>query len=243
MLTSVAVWWLFGVASLAVVVWWLRGRAKGARRAPQAASKPSFPVSLARKAADAPVQAVTPRSYKTKNVGNDASARPWETQAAAFAPEQASSPGEGSSLLAAQTPSGNAVPQTPWGVPGDFDVETFLQASKANFTRLQDAWDHGDMSSLRAMMTDGMLDQIKTQLQERERFSGGQVNKTDVVMLNAQLLGIEELDGCFLASVEFSGLIREDVSAGPNLFREIWNITRLKEGAEGWLVSGVQALQ
>ncbi len=234
MLISVAGWWLFGVASLAAVVWWLRGRAKGARRAAQGASKPFSSVPSARMAANAPVQAVTPRSYKTKNVGNDASARPWETQPAALAPEQAGSPGDGPSLLAAQTP---------WGIPSDFDVETFLQASKVNFTRLQDAWDHGDMSSLRAMMTDGMLEQIKTQLQEREHFSGGQVNKTDVVMLNAQLLGIEELDGCFLASVEFSGLIREDASAGPNLFREIWNITRLKEGAEGWLVSGVQALQ
>jgi predicted lipid-binding transport protein (Tim44 family) len=46
-----------------------------------------------------------------------------------------------------------------------------------------------------------------------------------------------------MASVEFSGLIREDLSAGPSSFREVWNMTRTKEGADGWLVAGVQALQ
>jgi predicted lipid-binding transport protein (Tim44 family) len=46
-----------------------------------------------------------------------------------------------------------------------------------------------------------------------------------------------------MASVEFSGMIREDASAGPNPFREVWNITRPKSGSGGWLVAGVQALQ
>jgi predicted lipid-binding transport protein (Tim44 family) len=108
---------------------------------------------------------------------------------------------------------------------------------------LQAAWDRSDIASLRAMMTDGMLEQIKSQLAEREQASGASVNKTEVVMLEARLLGIEELDSDYMASVEFSGLIREDASAGPNPFREIWNITRPKSGPGGWLVAGVQALQ
>jgi predicted lipid-binding transport protein (Tim44 family) len=87
-----------------------------------------------------------------------------------------------------------------------------------------------------------MLEQIRHQLAEREQSVGG-VNKTEVVMLEAQLLGIEELHGEYMASVEFSGLIREDASAGPNPFREVWNITRPKDGPGGWLVAGVQALQ
>ena len=128
-------------------------------------------------------------------------------------------------------------------MPAGFDAEGFLKASKANFISLQDAWDRSDIPSLRAMMTDGMLEQIKGQLAERERAGGSAVNKTEVVMLDAQLLGIEELDDEYMASVEFSGLIREDVSAGPNPFREVWNITRPKSGPGGWLVAGVQALQ
>ena len=62
-------------------------------------------------------------------------------------------------------------------------------------------------------------------------------------MLEAQLLGIEELDGEYLASVEFSGMIREETSAGPSPFREVWNMTKPKDGKSGWLVAGLQALQ
>ena len=84
---------------------------------------------------------------------------------------------------------------------------------------------------------------IKTQLAEREQHTGGAPNQTEVVMLEAHLLGIEELDQAYMASVEFSGLIREDASSGPNPFREVWNITRPQQGPGGWLVAGVQALQ
>src|SRR5690606_28647889 len=97
--------------------------------------------------------------------------------------------------------------------------------------------------SLRAMMTDDMLEQIKQQLADREKTAGNAVNKTEVVVLEAQLLGIEEQETEYMASEEFSGLIREDESAGPNPSREVWNITRPKSGPGGWLVAGVQALQ
>lgn len=179
----------------------------------------------------------TPRSYSPQNVGNDASARPWERSGPASLdtahPSAAGGSMIGSALMGRQT----------WGVPADFDVEGFLKASKANFVSLQDAWDHSDIPALRAMMTDGMLDQIRSQLAERESANAGSVNKTEVVMLEARLLGIEELDDSYMASVEFSGMIREDASSGPNPFREVWNITRPKAGSGGWLVAGVQALQ
>ena len=38
-------------------------------------------------------------------------------------------------------------------------------------------------------------------------------------------------------------MIREDPSAGPRPFREVWNMTKPKSGSNGWLVAGVQALQ
>jgi predicted lipid-binding transport protein (Tim44 family) len=94
-------------------------------------------------------------------------------------------------------------------------------------------------------MTDEMAGEIKSQLAQRGVQMGvkaDQVNKTDVVMLDAQLLGIEEMATEYMASVEFSGMIREDVSAGPAPFREVWNMTKSKNGG-GWLVAGVQALQ
>jgi predicted lipid-binding transport protein (Tim44 family) len=38
-------------------------------------------------------------------------------------------------------------------------------------------------------------------------------------------------------------MIREQPSAGPNPFREVWNMSKPKSGSAGWLVAGVQALQ
>lgn len=180
---------------------------------------------------DSQLDPFTPRGYSAHNVGNDASARPWEQHPAMTEPDVGPMNGQ-----ALDGTSG-------WGVPDSFDVVGFLKASKANFVSLQAAWDRSDIAALRAMMTDGMLEQIKVQLAEREQIQGEAANQTDVVMLEARLLGIEEVGPGYLASVEFSGLIREEASAGPNPFREVWNITRAKSGPGGWLVAGVQALQ
>jgi predicted lipid-binding transport protein (Tim44 family) len=44
-----------------------------------------------------------------------------------------------------------------------------------------------------------------------------------------------------LASVEFSGLIREDVEAQAETFKEVWNMSLSKTPNSGWLVAGIQA--
>jgi predicted lipid-binding transport protein (Tim44 family) len=93
------------------------------------------------------------------------------------------------------------------------------------------------------MMTDEMLVEIRNQMAERDRQPLATAQKTEVVMLEAQLLGIEELAGEYMASVEFSGMIREEPSAGPSPFREVWNMVKPKDGSAGWLVAGVQAMQ
>jgi predicted lipid-binding transport protein (Tim44 family) len=183
-------------------------------------------------------QAITPKNYNPENVGNDASARPWERSNMAFDAGKGGSAAVGGSMIGSSLMGSQA-----WGVPAGFDADGFLKACKANFLTLQDAWDRSDIQNLRAMMTDEMLDQIKVQLSERESHTGAVANKTEVQMLDAKLLGIEELTDVYMASVEFSGMIREDVSAGASPFREVWNMTKPRNGAGGWLVAGVQALQ
>lgn len=183
-------------------------------------------------------QATTPKNYNPENVGNDASARPWERSNMVFDAGKGGVAAAGGSMIGSTLMGSQA-----WGVPAGFDADGFLKACKANFLTLQDAWDRSDIQNLRAMMTDEMLDQIKVQLSERESHTGAVANKTEVQMLDAKLLGIEELTDVYMASVEFSGMIREDVSAGASPFREVWNMTKPRNGAGGWLVAGVQALQ
>lgn len=177
-----------------------------------------------------------PATYRPENVGNDASARPWERSTTSF--EALNAPQASGSMIG----SGLGGSQS-WGIPEGFDTEGFLKSAKGNFVSLQAAWDKSDIDALRVMMTDGMLKEIQAQLAEREVHPGGPVNLTDVVMIDAQLLGIEDLGDSYMASVEFSGMIREEPSSGPSPFREVWNMTKSKSGNSGWLVAGVQALQ
>ncbi len=175
------------------------------------------------------------KQYNPAKVGNDASARPWEGQTTSF---DGSAAAETGSMIGA----GLRGPQG-WGIPDGFDVAGFVDAAKRNFISLQDAWDRSDITMLRSMMTDAMVAEIRSQLAEREAQFPGQSNKTEVVMLEAQLLGIEEMADAYMASVEFNGMIREEPSAGPSPFREVWNMTKSKTGGSGWRVAGVQALQ
>jgi predicted lipid-binding transport protein (Tim44 family) len=217
---------LVAMLIMMAVGWFMRSRQGGARQG----ARP-----LAYQGAAAGAQPA-PGAYRVENVGNDASARPWERnstsfEAAKYAPAQGSMIGVGISGI------GN------WSVPADFDAEGFIKAAKANFVTMQAAWDRSDLAALRVMMTNDMVREIRVQLTEREAHSGGTANNTEVVMLEGKLLGIEDLGEDYMASVEFSGMIREQPSAGPSPFREVWNLTKPKDGSTGWLVAGVQALQ
>lgn len=224
---------LMAMALMAALSWFMRRRNSGVGQA-------SSPFALQGATAGPAGQAPVPASYRPENVGNDASARPWERNAAAFdgtvaGVANAATSGSmiGSGLSGSQT----------WGIPEGFDSEGFLKAAKANFVSLQAAWDKSDIPALRVMMTDTMLKEIQAQLAEREAYTGGPVNQTEVVMIEAHLLGIEDLGDEYMASVEFTGMIREEPSSGPSPFREVWNMIKPKNGRNGWLVAGVQALQ
>ena len=221
---------LLAMAALAVFKMVMRSR-KGAAPAMQGGA----PFAFQGAGATSPGDATVPRNYSPDKVGNDASARPWEGNGMAFDAARQNQGGSmiGSALAGSQN----------WGVPAGFDAAGFIEAAKRNFTTLQAAWDRSDVDTLRSMMTDGMLGEIRTQLAERESHRGDQPNHTEVLMIEAQLLGIEDVGDAYMASVEFSGMIREELSSGPSPFREVWNMTKAKAGASGWLVAGVQALQ
>jgi predicted lipid-binding transport protein (Tim44 family) len=221
-------------ALLALVIMMAVGWFMRSRKAAQSQNTASSPFAFQGASAS---NAQTLNSYRPENVGNDASARPWERNSTAFEALKPA-PGAGASMIG----SGLSGSQS-WGVPDGFDAEGFLRSAKANFVSLQAAWDKSDINALRVMMTDTMLQEIQSQLADRDVHTGGPVNLTDVVMIEAQLLGIEDTGAGYMASVEFSGMIREEPSAGPSPFREVWSMTKSKTGNSGWLVAGVQALQ
>lgn len=137
--------------------------------------------------------------------------------------------------LQAEPASGTAAPV---GVPPGFDVPAFLRHAKTYFIRLQDAWDKADINDIREFTTPEMFGELRLQLHER----GASPNKTDVVSLDAELLGIETTANDYLASVKFSGMIRESENTSPEPFTEIWNLSKPLSGQGGWVLAGIEQL-
>jgi predicted lipid-binding transport protein (Tim44 family) len=121
-------------------------------------------------------------------------------------------------------------------VPAGFDTEAFVRNAKVYFVRLQDAWDRGNTNDIREFTTPEMFAEVKLDVEAR----GSAPNRTDVVQLNADVLGVEDRPHEYLASVRFHGLIRESEGSAAEPFVEIWNLSKQKTGNEGWLLAGIQ---
>lgn len=122
------------------------------------------------------------------------------------------------------------------GLPADFDSEGFLRQAKLYFVRLQAANDRGDMEDIRQFTTPEVAAEIQLQYQER----GRSVQQTDVVRLEAGLLDLATESNRYVASVRFSGQLREDANAAPEDFVEVWHLLKPIDGSHGWLVAGIQ---
>jgi len=129
-----------------------------------------------------------------------------------------------------------ATTTTAWTIPTGFDVAGFESAAKQNFMLLQGAWDRADTATLSNMMTDAMLKEIQQQLTARD---ATQVYRTAVISLAVKILGIEETESNYMASVEFTGTIQDTIGAEAEAFEEVWNMTKSKS-AGGWLLAGIQ---
>ena len=132
-----------------------------------------------------------------------------------------------------------AVPAAPvdekWFIPGDFDTSSFLAHAKAQFVEIQAVWDSGDLDKLREFMTDDLIAEVKPEILARNPG-----NVTEVVLLNAELLGIEAVSGGHLASVRYSGMLREAKDTEAFRFEEVWNL--YKGDNTGWLLAGIQQI-
>ena len=116
--------------------------------------------------------------------------------------------------------------------------ELLLSAARQCFLELQAAWDRGDVEGLRRRTTAHMLDDLLQELTMR----GDGLNRTDVVTLDASLLTLEKWDGCYVANVQFSGMIRESADLGAAPFKEVWMLTSAEGEAPDWRLARQQAL-
>lgn len=81
-----------------------------------------------------------------------------------------------------------------------------------------------------------MAAEIQMQFQERDQ----QAQVTDIMRLDAELLDVSGEANRALASVRFSGQIREEANAKPEAFSEVWHLTKPLDGSRGWAIAGIQ---
>jgi len=151
----------------------------------------------------------------------------------AAAPAAAAAPVE--AAVAAQ-PVPAAPADAAWFIPADFDTSAFLANAKQQFVLIQSVWDSGDIEKLSEYLTDDLVAEFKPQIQARQ----GKAESTEVVLLNAELLGIEAVTGGHLASVRYSGMLREAPGTEAFRFEEVWNL--YKGEGSGWLLAGIQQI-
>jgi predicted lipid-binding transport protein (Tim44 family) len=120
-------------------------------------------------------------------------------------------------------------------IPG-FEKEPFLRVAKSSFIRLQAANDAGDLDDIRDFTTPELYAEIAMQIHERK-----EPQKTEVVSVNASLYEAVVEGDWEIASVRFTGLIREEAGANPVPYDELWHVRKKAGDAKGaWLIMGIQ---
>ena len=123
-------------------------------------------------------------------------------------------------------------------IPTGLDVESLLAAAQAQFLRLQSAWDRSDLEALRRMTTPQMCQSLIEQMPQH----GEPANCTEFLEVRATMFAFEVVAGAYLASIEFSGLVRESPWTQPVPFKELWLLVPSQSGDERWLLAGQQVL-
>lgn len=120
--------------------------------------------------------------------------------------------------------------------PDWFDGHSFIEGAKTHFIRLQAAWDRADFRDIREYTTPQLFAEL-----QRERGHLGGTQYTEVVRLQAELLTLQREEDMAVASIRFSGLIREEEKGVAQEFNEVWHIQHPWASAEGdWYIAGIQ---
>lgn len=128
-------------------------------------------------------------------------------------------------------------PRVPINVPAGFKIEPFLRSAKTSFIRLQAANDAQDLDDIREYTTPEVFAEISMQMREREE----EPRKTEVLLVNAELLEVVTEGDLASASVRFTGRIREEPGQAPVSLDEVWHVQKnLKDPKSVWLIAGIQ---
>lgn len=157
------------------------------------------------------------------------------------APRGPASPGQPDlwARMRSDAPSEQAdsgAPSNASSIPANFDQADFLRGAKIAYTRLQESWDKRDLDDIARFTTQAIMDEVREQAKADPNPS-----RTDILLINANLISVEREGANEVASVFFDVLLREDPKAEtPTQAREIWHFTRPAEASGSWKLDGIQ---
>ena len=120
--------------------------------------------------------------------------------------------------------------------PQWFNEAQFVKGAKSHFVNLQQAWDAQNWSEIDTYTTADVLAELK---QQRAELADDLL--TEVVSLEAQLVGIREASGSVVCAVNFSGKIKEDSALVAKDFDETWHLSRdMQTENADWVIAGIE---
>jgi predicted lipid-binding transport protein (Tim44 family) len=120
------------------------------------------------------------------------------------------------------------------------EIAPFLRVARTSFIRLQAAHDARDLDDIRDYTTPELYAEIAMQVGER----GDEPQRVEVVNVDAQLLEAIVEGDYAVATVRFTGLIRENNAPNPEPFDELWHVRKsLKDRKAPWLIAGIQQME
>lgn len=123
-------------------------------------------------------------------------------------------------------------------IPADFDSEEFLRGAKMAYTRMQKSWDNRDLNDIGQFATASVMRELRAQAAEDPNPS-----QTEIMMVNAELVGVEPEGDNLRAQVYFDVLMREDpAQPAPENAREIWHFLRIGKNGN-WKLDGIQQVE
>jgi len=120
--------------------------------------------------------------------------------------------------------------------PPGFDAPAFIEQAREQFVRLQAAYDHADLATLREVASTEVFDELRRQIDERH----GATNVTEVMRLDTDLVEVQTDVDEYTATIRFHGLVREAPGTEPVQFNELWHLAKPRDGSAGWLLVGIQ---
>ncbi len=129
---------------------------------------------------------------------------------------------------------GSSESDVSFNLPPNFDLNGFLNRSRNHYRTIQDAWNSGDMETIREYVSPDLFVHLQ---QERATLTGDQ--HTEVMYVDAELVRSDYMLGKTELSLKFSGRYRDNVERVEENITDIWHLEQEREDGP-WLIVGIE---